>query len=131
MAAQVEIKYVQGGSTHCITCKLKIPYESTGCRLLRASCSLRRLALKTSMKSRTYEDQGELRGDHPKLVCNAMSQMVPGIASTIGFVKYKKDLEAKGIFLYEDELYLRQYLASGNWEAARNLIKEATLRTAK
>lgn len=58
-------------------------------------------------------------------------QMVPGIASTIGFVKYKKDLEAKGIYLYEEEIYLRQYLASGNWEAARNLVKEAALRSAK
>ncbi|CAN7328836.1 hypothetical protein [Acidovorax sp. LjRoot117] len=58
-------------------------------------------------------------------------QMVPGIAATAGFAKYKKNLEAKGIFLYEDELYLRQYLASGNWEAARNLIREAALRSKK
>jgi hypothetical protein len=59
-------------------------------------------------------------------------QMVPGVAATFGFEKYKKDLANRGISLDgEEELYLRQYLASGNWEAARNLIKEAILRTKK
>ncbi len=59
-------------------------------------------------------------------------QTAPGILATAGLDAYVKNLEAKGIILDGDEvLYLRGHLARKDWEAARNLVREAALRSGK
>lgn len=59
-------------------------------------------------------------------------QMVPGIAATFGLDSYIRKLSAKGIILDDEEkLHLRGHLARSDWEAARNLVREAALRAAK
>ncbi|MDZ4304012.1 MAG: hypothetical protein U1C13_20510 [Pseudomonas sp.] len=59
-------------------------------------------------------------------------QMVPGIGATVGLDQYVKNLRAKGIELWDEEIYyLRGHLARNDWEAARNLVREAALRNAK
>jgi len=55
-----------------------------------------------------------------------------GFSATIGFVKLKNDLGKRGIILNPDEeLYVQKYLAQGNIEEVKNIIREAALRSHK
>ena len=55
-----------------------------------------------------------------------------GFSATIGFVKLKNDLEKRGINLdLDEELYVQKYLAQGNIEEIKNIIREAALRSYK
>ena len=59
-------------------------------------------------------------------------QVASGIFATAGLKKIEDNLKAEGIALDpEERLYLRNFLASGNIEAAKNILREATVRSKK
>jgi hypothetical protein len=52
-----------------------------------------------------------------------------GISAIIGVKKISQNLLKKGIVLWPDEEYLlERYLAGQDWEAIRNVVREAALR---
>ncbi|WP_156370928.1 MULTISPECIES: hypothetical protein [unclassified Acidovorax] len=52
-----------------------------------------------------------------------------GFSALLGTAAIEKDLQKKGIILWpEEKYYLTRHLAGKDWEAARNIIKEAAVR---
>lgn len=64
------------------------------------------------------------------LVAGMDPSNIPGISGSAGWNKLKTELEAKGVIFEDgDEFRLRQYLASQQWQEARNLILEAAKKS--